>query len=106
MRGEDHHAKVLIDLEDGFDGATRCPLARPVPLIHRPGTGHFSDPGYRFLFRNRQAFVAPAQEATGDIRHLPETGFLQNRNSHRGPAPGTAEGYHRLVAWYLIDPVS
>lgn len=23
MRGEDHHAKVLIDLEDSFDGATR-----------------------------------------------------------------------------------
>jgi curved DNA-binding protein len=37
MRGEDHHAKVLIDLEDSFSGATRS-ISRRVPEL--TGDGH------------------------------------------------------------------
>jgi curved DNA-binding protein len=37
MRGEDHHAKVLIDLEDSFSGATRS-ISLRVPEL--TGDGH------------------------------------------------------------------
>jgi len=37
MRGEDHHAKVLIDLEDSFSGATRA-ISLRVPEL--TGDGH------------------------------------------------------------------
>jgi hypothetical protein len=71
MRGEDHHAKVLIDLEDSFSGATRS-ISRRVPEL--TGDGHVTTRIALHLQRDLGVKLAGAALALDLLERIDELG--------------------------------